>query len=151
LNHVQYHPYLDGELAFILSAISSVKKCLLGTPCDADGYNWPSGIPPTPPEADIQPPWHPFASITHFKQGDLLFWKGEMSAGIIDELMNSLDELYPHEGPPFKNHDHLHDMINNIPLGKTPWQSFMISYSGPQPKNAPSWMDQEYEVVSGYL
>jgi hypothetical protein len=73
-----------------------------------------------------------------------------MSANKIDILLDlwAATLLKHSDEPPFADHKDLYDTIDSTPLGDVQWQSFNISYNGPdKPEhNAPPWMDAEYEV-----
>ncbi|KAG1882730.1 hypothetical protein F4604DRAFT_1577018 [Suillus subluteus] len=50
------------------------------------------------------------------------------------------------DSPPFADHKDLHQVIDATQLGDVPWQGFSVQYTGERPENAPSWMDDEYDV-----
>ncbi|KAG2058792.1 hypothetical protein BDR06DRAFT_980193 [Suillus hirtellus] len=50
------------------------------------------------------------------------------------------------DSPPFADHKDLHKVIDATQLGDVPWQGFLVQYLGEHPEDAPSWMDDEYDV-----
>ncbi|THH12620.1 hypothetical protein EW146_g7529 [Bondarzewia mesenterica] len=49
--------------------------------------------------------------------------------------------------PPFRNHTHLHSIIDSVTHGDLPWQSFSVRYTGALPEGeAPPWMLAHYDV-----
>ncbi|KIO14690.1 hypothetical protein M404DRAFT_118735 [Pisolithus tinctorius Marx 270] len=88
----------------------------------------------------------PFTSWAQFELAEFLYKSVQMSAGKTDMLMNILASLYNHQDLPFASHDELYKSIDAIPYGDCPWQSFSVKYSGPLPKDPPSWMLADYDV-----
>lgn len=104
--------------------------------------------PPSPEPRDLTD-WTPFESRHQFETAEFLFTRAKMSAGNIDELLRLWTAgTAPLGGvSPFASHTDLYSTIDAIPIGGVPWQTFSVSYSGPQPKsNVPPWMEQSYEV-----
>ncbi|KAF8801846.1 hypothetical protein BYT27DRAFT_7215841 [Phlegmacium glaucopus] len=57
--------------------------------------------------------------------------------------------LAPHgDSPPFSNYAELYKTIDATSVGGVPWQNVSLSYNtdDPQPKNPPTWMDNEYTI-----
>jgi hypothetical protein len=82
---------------------------------------------------------------------EFLFSRNQMSNSDIDTLMRLWRES-PREqnnDPPFKNHKDMLAIIDAVAVGDTPWQSFVVSYTGPLPINAPapSWMANNAEWI----
>ncbi|KAG1856602.1 hypothetical protein C8R48DRAFT_749163 [Suillus tomentosus] len=50
------------------------------------------------------------------------------------------------DSPPFADHKDLHKVIDATQLGDVPWQGFSVQYLGERPEDAPSWMDDEYDI-----
>ena len=52
----------------------------------------------------------------------------------------------------FRNHSHMHNVIDVTTLGEVPWDLFMFNYNGPLPDNTawndepPLWMTEEHEI-----
>jgi hypothetical protein len=71
-----------------------------------------------------------------------------MSGGNVDELMNILAGYYEGDSP-FADHEDLYSVIDSIEKGTASWESFSISYTGPDPEGVeerPDWMNEKYEV-----
>jgi hypothetical protein len=93
--------------------------------------------------------WTPFTSRSQFEMAEFLFKRAKMSAGNVDELLKlwaaGLEESDIE--PPFFNHQHLYDTIDEIPVGGVPWEQFSMTYDGLRPEtDVPPWMEQTYEV-----
>ncbi|KAI0072467.1 hypothetical protein K474DRAFT_1686626 [Panus rudis PR-1116 ss-1] len=122
---------------------------LSGKPCRANGeflaLNTP---PPPPPPLRAVDDFSPFDSRSQFELADFLYRQSQMGNRKIDELMQLWNDTLPEDiPPPLAGHEHLHDLIDAIPLGDVPWQSFSIKYEGPLPSGeVPSWMEKEYDV-----
>ena len=50
------------------------------------------------------------------------------------------------DSPPYANHRDLYETIDATPIGGVPWQSVTFQYDGPQPDDAPTWMESEYTI-----
>jgi Plavaka transposase len=132
-----------------------------GTPCDSEGYDLPPGTPPPPPEIRTKDDFSPFIDEEEFQFADFLYTREQMSAGNIDILMqlmaawnksraSQLDEEFNESeptDPPFNSANHMHSIIDSIPLGDVPWEGFKVTYDGDIPENnPPSWMTKTFEV-----
>jgi hypothetical protein len=112
-------------------------------PCDRHGnFLNEDEQPPTEPHDPTD--WSPFVDQQQFETAEFLFKRAKMSAGNIDQLL----QLWSASGEaPFANHTDLYDMIDAIPVGGVPWQSFSVTYTGLRPEtNVPPWMEETYEV-----
>ena len=61
--------------------------------------------------------------------------------------------LVPHnDSPPFKDAKAMYSMIDSMPPGNIPWQSFTLNYNAPPPKilgpdgENPSWTTADYDI-----
>jgi hypothetical protein len=87
------------------------------------------------------------ATTTHdlahffFKEDQTLAQKIDRFLGIMAASL----EIHGNE-PPFRTHQDVYEMIDEIPIGGVPWQSIMFTYDGPKPVDPPKWMDAEYMV-----
>lgn len=121
----------------------------LARPCDAEGTFLPQGTPPPQAESRVPGDWSPFNSRDEFELADLLFTRTEMSRGQVDELMQIWGARTALEGgtSPFVDGKDLHDKIDAIEEGDTPWYSFQVGYNGDRPSGeVPSWMNDSYQV-----
>jgi hypothetical protein len=120
-------------------------------PCQYDGSYLRPGKHPRPPPIPATDPtdWGAFKSKHRFKMAELLYSKARMSEGNIDTLL----QLWNNSGNrlPFSGHRELLTAIDEIPVGDTPWHSFLVRYnsrldganhSEPQTK----WMLDAHEV-----
>jgi len=123
---------------------------LAGRPCDAHGNPIPPNSPPPPPEVQRDPDdWTPFEDRHKFETAELLFTHAQMSAGHIDKLLElwSATLLKHDDEGPFGKHTDMYKMIDSIPLGHAPWESFSVIYDGQLPDDdAPSWMTKHFDV-----
>lgn len=72
-----------------------------------------------------------------------------MSRAQIDELMQIWGARTALEGgtTPFTDSKDMHDAIDAIEEGDTPWYSFRVAYDGDRPSGeVPSWMNDSYQV-----
>lgn len=119
-----------------------------GIPCTPEGDPLPPGTPPSPPT--INPAdYSPFQDRFDFQIAQFLFKKVQMSGKNIDELMYlwAAQSLKNDGTAPFTSHKELYALIDAIPFGDAPWQSFSVKYDGELPEGTPpSWMLAEYEV-----
>lgn len=71
-----------------------------------------------------------------------------MSAANTDTLLQLwAATLAPYDDtPPFSSHDELYSAIDATPHGGAPWQHVILSYGQPKPENAPTWMDDAYNI-----
>jgi hypothetical protein len=87
-----------------------------------------------------------FESKNAFEVAEILYCKSRMSAGNIDDLLQtSLGEQVP-----FSNHKDLYAAIDGISAGDVPWQSFLVQHrnglSGDADATHPKWMLDVHEV-----
>ena len=62
------------------------------------------------------------------------------------QLDKEFNELEPTD-PPFNSANHMHSIIDSIPLGDDPWEGFKVTYNGDIPENnPPTWMTKTFEV-----
>ncbi|KIL61095.1 hypothetical protein M378DRAFT_82889, partial [Amanita muscaria Koide BX008] len=117
-----------------------------------------AGAPIITPDSSAPPvntQWHPFRNRVEFEVADFLYHQNQMSAGNIDVLMKLWGATLASYGdePPFTTHHDLYCTIDDLSTGRTPWESFMVSYQGgdilestaPDPAH-PSWMATEHEI-----
>ena len=120
---------------------------MIGTPCDQEGYDLESGVPPPSRTADTLHNWGPFDSQIQFETADFLFKKTEMSQGDVDILMRLWASTTADNCAPFENHHDMLAAIDSIKDGDAPWRSFSAKYSRDPPRtNPPDWMVKEYTV-----
>jgi hypothetical protein len=77
---------------------------VIGTPCDADGYDLEPGTPPKTLPKVTPPSWSPFCSQTQFEAANFLFKKAELSQGNVDILMELWASTAEDGQAPFRNH-----------------------------------------------
>ncbi|KIJ62072.1 hypothetical protein HYDPIDRAFT_95108 [Hydnomerulius pinastri MD-312] len=119
-----------------------------GRPCNERGEYLATGTPP-PPKADNPTDWTPYDDRIQFETADFLFTRNQMAAPQIDALLDlwAATLLKHGDKPPFAHHRHLHQTIDNTPLGEIKWQKFSVHYTGEVPAmNPPPWMQESYEV-----
>ncbi|KAI0371809.1 hypothetical protein BV20DRAFT_165857 [Pilatotrama ljubarskyi] len=123
---------------------------LTGCPCDIHGIPLPPGAPP--PLHSTQGPndWFPFRDRIEFETAEFLYKRVQMSQPKIDTLMDLWAASLVQFGgtPPFASHRDMGCVIDSIPHGDVPWESFTVTYNGPLPSTGvvPPWMTQEYEI-----
>nr|GAT48259.1 predicted protein [Mycena chlorophos] len=140
---IERHPVLDGVLS---AALAFPYSFLSGTPCDRNGDDLPPGAE-APPWDEREEDFEPFDNRAHFEFGEFLYTRAQMSGENIKQLMQHLAALYPEHVPPFANEKHLYSMLDALPYGDIPWQSFSVKYTGPLPDGeVPTWMTQKYQV-----
>ncbi|KAF8131904.1 hypothetical protein EV363DRAFT_1164456 [Boletus edulis] len=105
----------------------------------------------TPPAASVndQNNWFPYDNQVQFETAEFLYSKCHLSANKIDALLDLwAASLYPHGAePPFKDHHHLHKVIDAMVAGDIKWQCFSVNYTGEIPtENPPDWMLNKYDV-----
>lgn len=130
---------------------TSIDLLFLATPCDADGLDLEDPTAPPPPRPTPSPnDYTPFTSRAEFQLAEFLYKKAEMSAGLVNELMEILASYFAayDDDPPFEGHSDLLKTIDGITLGTVPWESFTGRYNGPLPTDGPipEWMTTDYEV-----
>ncbi|KAG1836302.1 hypothetical protein F4604DRAFT_1886122 [Suillus subluteus] len=120
----------------------------LGRPCTADGVFLAPGVPPTPPPPKSHNDWSPYRNDIEFATAEFAFKQRHMSNAAADTLFDLMAALLAkhNDSPPFADHKDLHQVIDATQLGDVPWQGFLVQYTGERPENAPSWMDDEYDV-----
>ncbi|KAG6809100.1 hypothetical protein H0H92_001623 [Tricholoma furcatifolium] len=128
--NVQYHPILNGR------------------PCNEHGEYLHDGAPPAPADEPFGG-FFPFEDRTTFELADLLYRRAQMSNMDLNDLLQIWAATLqddPDRVPPFMNNRHLLSVIDSIPLGDIPWQSFSVSYSGEVGDDAPLWKKKTFEV-----
>ncbi|KAM6491755.1 hypothetical protein JOM56_012795 [Amanita muscaria] len=119
-----------------------------------------AGEPITTPDSPAPPvnhtlQWHPFRNRVEFEVADFLYRQNQMSAGNIDVLMKLWEATLASCGdePPFTTHRDLYRTIDDLSTGRTPWESFMVSYQGGDVLEStapdlalPSWMATDHEI-----
>ncbi|KAG1848127.1 hypothetical protein F4604DRAFT_1545141, partial [Suillus subluteus] len=120
----------------------------LGRPCTADGVFLAPGVPPTPLPPKSHNDWSPYHNDIEFATAEFVFKQRHMSNAAADTLFDLMAALLAkhNDSPPFTDHKDLHQVIDATQLGNVPWQGFSVQYTGERPENAPSWMDDEYDV-----
>lgn len=127
---------------------------ILATPCDMDGVELDNpSVPPPPRDRNSNlMDYTPFAFRAEFELAEFLYKKAEMSAALVDQLMEILVAYFSRyedePEPPFKGQQDLLDRIDAITLGEVPWDSFTAKYTGPVPDTGPTpeWMTEEFEI-----
>ncbi|KAG1842603.1 hypothetical protein F4604DRAFT_1884713 [Suillus subluteus] len=94
--------------------------------------------------------WKPFPSHGHFELADFLFWRNQMPAAQVDDLMQVLASFEANCGsPPFNGDAHLHDSIDSIPHD-VPWQSLTLHHPDYEMNldnlDVPPWKCAEFDV-----
>lgn len=93
--------------------------------------------------------WTPFENHAAFQLAEYFFKDDQTSAGHIDKVLHIVSDLLAVHGdqPPFLDHTDVYQIIDAIPIGGVPWQSFTVTYEGPKPiSDIPKWMDAKYTV-----
>lgn len=123
---------------------------ILGTPCDKNGDDLPTGIPPPPRPQKGNDDWAPFTSRVAFELADKLYWRDQASNASVDELFElwSADNLTHGHTAPFIDHNDMFNSIDSIPTGDVSWESFDVSYEGEGniPEDVPDWMQEKSRV-----
>ncbi|KAN0101260.1 hypothetical protein V8E55_001244 [Tylopilus felleus] len=107
-----------------------------------------SGTPP-PTHANDKDHWFSYENQLPFETAEFLYSKCQMSATKINTLLYLWAcSLHPYGAePPFRDHRHLHEVIDAMVVGDVKWQSFSVSYTGGTPDmNPPDWMLQKYDI-----
>ncbi|KAF8256834.1 hypothetical protein EI94DRAFT_1774813 [Lactarius quietus] len=135
----QIHLYLNGLPLFHVSALLIADTTTTGQPCDADGYDLPTDIPPTPDEPHVDDNYFPYSSCPKFKLANLLYQKIQMSGKKITELMDI---------PPFANSQDLYNTIESTEIGGVAWQTFAVEFDGDLSNDnaLPPWKRNSYEA-----
>lgn len=122
-------------------------------PCDENGNFLPPYSPPPPP---MPPPvdnaaWAPFPGWIAFDFAHFHFIEQQTSeAGINKALDLWAASVLKYSGDtPWSNAQELYASIDGIQLGKAPWRTFKISYSGPLPEGTPPrWMTDTFKLCT---
>ena len=79
---------------------------------------------------------------------EFLYTRKNLFAADIDFLCQLWAATLAEHGnsPPYANHKDLYETIDATPIGGVPWQSVTFQYDGPQPDNAPTWMEAEHTI-----
>ncbi|THH07261.1 hypothetical protein EW146_g9372 [Bondarzewia mesenterica] len=119
-----------------------------GVPVDADGNDLPPDTLPPPYANSADAAWSPFTDRSQFELADFLFRQDQMPETHIDNLLGLwASSQKAGDEPPFRNHTHLHSIIDSVTHGDLPWQSFSVQYTGALPEGeAPPWMLAHYDV-----
>ena len=131
-----------------ISIYVSKLTSIVGLPCDAQGNFLPEGAPPPPWDHPAPDDFSPFQDQAAFELANLLFWKEQMSAGNINELLEIWASTLPcDQDPPFINKQHLYNTIDTIEVGNVPWQSFSVSFNGKIPEgDTTPWKHANYDI-----
>lgn len=117
-------------------------------PCDESGEFLPFGAPP-PEDDDSDHSWAPFNDRPSFHFARFAYTKSQLSGGDVDELLEiwAAHNLLNGGGDaPFRDQDELCAVIDSIPHGDAPWETFSLRYDGPLDESAPSWKHATYQV-----
>jgi hypothetical protein len=117
-------------------------------PCDQDGSFLPAGAPPDPRQTTPQGDWTPFNNEIEFKVADLLYHRSQLSATIIDALMDLwVESLAEYDAPAlFNSHEELYDAIDSCVLSDIPWQCLVTAVPEDVNEHSPPWLQKGYEV-----
>ncbi|KAG1840904.1 hypothetical protein DFJ58DRAFT_718262 [Suillus subalutaceus] len=144
------HPFVHDE-EIPQGAYYTQHPVLDGSPCDAEGHDL---LPQQPPADEPRDPaddtWKPFPSRGHFELADFLFWRNQMPAAQVDDLMQVLTSFEANRGSlPFNGDAHLHDSIDSIPHN-VPWQSLTLRHPDYEMNldnlDIPPWKCAEFDV-----
>ncbi|TFY59764.1 hypothetical protein EVJ58_g5572 [Rhodofomes roseus] len=124
-------------------------QCLtsVGRPCDCHGTFLDAGAPP--PEREPVNSYRPFENRAAFQFAELIFKKIQASYGDVNGLLRTLAAYNVSQGggePPFEDVDELYSVIDAIPYGDAPWESFTVRYTGDVTPDSPSWQRADYTV-----
>ncbi|KAG6811290.1 hypothetical protein H0H92_008157 [Tricholoma furcatifolium] len=109
---IEYHPKING------------------LPCNEDGQFLAQNAPPPPWELPASDDYFPYDDRHQFELADLLFRRNEMSASVLNDLMQIWAARNNETDPPFQSTQHLHETIDSTPIGGAPWESFSVYYNG---------------------
>ena len=131
-----------------LFVLYEVLMSILGEPCDSNGGPLDPGSPPLAAKEKDVTDWTPYGSCVAFELADFIYKCNQMSAGDCNTLCKLWEAtLLPHDDvPPFSNYRELCRTIDETPVGGVAWESIDLSYTGPRPDNAPSWMESTHKV-----
>jgi Plavaka transposase len=91
--------------------------------------------------------WTPYGSRIAFELADFIYRRNQMSAGDFNTLCELWGATLPHDVPlPFSNYAELCRTIDKTTVGGVAWESINLSYNGPRPDDAPSWMENTHEI-----
>lgn len=116
-------------------------------PCDENGAFLPLGTPPEHDNDDGS--WTPFNDRPSFQLARFTYTKTQLSNGSVDELMEiwAAHNMISGGGEaPFQSQADLCAIIDSIPHGDAPWETFSLRYDGPLDENSPLWKHATYEV-----
>jgi hypothetical protein len=122
-----------------------------GKPCKKNGSPLSDASEP-PPQAALNScdpaDWTPSKIMQHFSLLSIFSKMIRHQQVILTGLHIVSDLLTVHsDQPPFLDHMDVYQIIDAIPIGGVPWQSFTVTYEGPKPiSDIPKWMDTEYTV-----
>ena len=146
-----YHPILNGKFTHSIS--SAFYWLIIARPCDEHGNFLDDRTTPDPPlllRTRDQDDWTPYSSRLEFETAEFLYQRCKMSARNLDFLMQLWHASLVHHGDsaPFKDHRDLYRTIDATPIGGVLWESFNITYNGPEleSNNTPAWMNQSFEI-----
>lgn len=118
----------------------------------------PPDVPPRPQTPCTHDDWSPFSSQADFLIVDFLFWRVEMSAGNINDLLElwacqshgqQSNPIDGSDGAPFRSASHLYATIDAIQSGGVPWECMKVSPNIDLTKGEdipPAWKTKDYEV-----
>jgi len=120
----------------------------VGEPCDSNGGPLDPESPPPVAKPKDMTDWTPYGSCVAFKLADFIYRRNQMSAGDFNMLCKLWGAtLLPHDDTlPFSNHSELCQTINETPVRGVAWETISLSYSGPQPDDAPLWMESTHKI-----
>ena len=123
----------------------------LGNICDVLGESLPAGSSP-PPFNNVADGYSPFGDRLEFEFADFIYRRDQMSGANTNILLDiwEANTLKLGGEASFHKHKDIYSMIDSIPHGDVPWNSFLLYYQGERPEEGPvpSWMDAEYDVWS---
>jgi hypothetical protein len=101
----------------------------------------PDGAPP-PPRDDTKS-WHPFPSRRHYRLVEVIYEKGQVSEGFVDDLLElwAADKIAAGTGEEglFKDAQDVYNHIDQIREGNCPWYTYAFRWSGPVDDNSKGW------------
>lgn len=116
------------------------------------GHFLDPGQSPLPSEQRSPTDYSPFENHAAFELSDLLFWREQMSATNINDLLQIWAASLPEdEDPPFNSKQEMYDTIDGIQEGNAPWQSFKVSYNGEiKEGDTTPWKHAEYQYFAKF-
>ena len=120
----------------------------VGEPCDRDGGPLDPELPPPVAELKEVTDWMLYGSCVAFELADFIYRHNQISASDFNTLCKLWGAtLLPHDNtPPFSNHSELCQTIDKTPVRGVAWETISLSYSGPQPDDAPLWMESTHKI-----